>query len=210
MIDESGQHVGIVPIQEALKRAEAAALDLVEVSSAARPYVCRIMDYGNYKYEQAKKQKDARRKQHTIDVKEVKLRPRISENDYEVKIRGARKFLLQNDKVKFVLMFRGRERNHLEFGMKLLQRVIEELKNIAIVESRPQSEGRNMIMVLGPDAAGVKAEKARLERLRKQEEKQAKAGGTPAIEGERHAEGKDIEERSETLLIDEEGEDQEE
>lgn len=168
------------------------------------------MDYGNYKYEQAKKQKDARKKQHTIDVKEVKLRPRISENDYEVKIRGARKFLLQNDKVKFVLMFRGRERNHVEFGMKLLQRVIDELKAIAIVESRPQSEGRNMIMVLGPDAAGVKAEKARLERLRKKEEKESKAGTPPVSEGEKNAESEDLEERSEAFLSDEEGEDQEE
>ena len=163
------------------------------------------MDYGNYKYEQAKKQKDARRKQHTIDVKEVKLRPRISEHDYEVKIRGARKFLLQNDKVKFVLMFRGRERNHTEYGMKLLQRVIEELKLISQVEARPQSEGRNMVMVLGPDAVGVKAERARLEKLRKQEVKEPAAGESPAIEGAENAESEDVEERGEALLSNQEG-----
>lgn len=133
LVDENGQHVGVINTQEAIRRAEAAGLDLVEVSSASRPYVCRIMDYGNYKYEQAKKQKDARRKQHVIDVKEVKLRPRIDEHDYEVKMRNARKFILQNDKVKFVVMFRGRERNHSEFGTKLLSRVIEELQRIVLI-----------------------------------------------------------------------------
>jgi translation initiation factor IF-3 len=204
LIDESGQHVGVVSIQEALRKAEIAGLDLVEVSNASRPYVCRIMDYGNFKYEQAKKQKDARKKQHTIDVKEVKLRPRISEHDYDVKIKAARKFLLQNDKVKFVMMFRGRERNHLEFGNKLLERVVQDLKLIAVVESRPQNEGRNLIMVLGPDAIGVKAEKARLEKLKKLEEKEKEQAleAVPTDKGVSHAQGENFEERSEAVLTD--------
>ena len=151
-------------------------MDLVEVSSSSRPHVCRIMDYGNYKYEQAKKQKQAKRKQHQSEVKEVKLRPRISDHDYDFKLRNARKFLLAGDKVKFVVMFRGRERSHQEFGDQLLDKVVEELKAIANVESKPAREGRNLIMVVGPDAVGVKAEKARLEKERKaQEEAERKA-----------------------------------
>ncbi|MBK7494965.1 MAG: translation initiation factor IF-3 [Candidatus Omnitrophica bacterium] len=205
LVDENGQHVGVINTQEAIRRAKAAGLDLVEVSSASRPYVCRIMDYGNYKYEQAKKQKDARRKQHVIDVKEVKLRPRIDEHDYEVKMRNARKFILQNDKVKFVVMFRGRERNHSEFGTKLLSRVIEELQSIAIVESRPQSEGRNLIMVLAPDPAGVKAEKARLEKLKKLEEKEAASSAASPPKGVHNEQDEDSTERSEAVFADQEG-----
>jgi translation initiation factor IF-3 len=127
------------------------------------------MDYGNYKYEQAKKQREARKKQHTTDVKEIKVRPRIDDHDYDFKMRAARKFLLQNDKVKFIMMFRGRERSHSEFGFKLLDRIVEELKAIANVEARPQAEGRNLIMVLAPDAAGIKNEKTRIEREKKKE-----------------------------------------
>ncbi|MCG3196812.1 MAG: Translation initiation factor IF-3 [bacterium] len=175
MIDETGSHVGIVPIEEALRRSEAAGLDLVEVSSAARPFVCRIMDYGNFKYEQAKKQRESKRKQHVTDVKEVKLRPRIDEHDYAVKMRNARKFLLQNDKVKFVMMFRGRERSHTEYGFKLLDRVVSELGALANVESRPQAEGRFLVMVVAPDPAGIKAEKARIEKEKKLQEQAATA-----------------------------------
>lgn len=136
------------------------------------------MDYGNFKYEQAKKAKDAKRKQHTTEVKEVKLRPRISEHDYGFKLRNAKKFLLQNDKVKFVVMFRGRERSHSEFGFQLLERVVEELSDFSKVDSRPQAEGRNLVMVVAPDAAGIKAEKSRLEKQAKLiEEQEAQAAG---------------------------------
>jgi len=159
---------------EALKRAEEAGLDLVEVSSTTRPYVCRIMDYGNYKYERAKKQREAKKKQHQADVKEIKLRPRISEHDYDFKLRNAKKFLLAGNKVKFVVMFRGRERSHSEFGFDLLNRVIGELGPLGHVESKPQSEGRNLVMVVGPDHLAVKAENARLAR-EKQNEKEAEA-----------------------------------
>ncbi len=148
-------------------------MDLVEVSSASRPFVCRIMDYGNFKYEQAKKQRESKRKQHVTDVKEVKLRPRIDEHDYEVKMRNARKFLLQNDKVKFVMMFRGRERSHTEYGFKLLERVVTELGTLANVESRPQAEGRFLVMVVAPDPMGIKTEKARMEKEKKLQEQGA-------------------------------------
>ena len=175
LIDESGNHVGVVSIQEALRRAEEAGLDLVEVSSASRPYVCRVMDYGNFKYEQAKKQKEAKKKQHTTELKEVKLRPRISGHDYDFKMRNARKFILAGDKVKFVVMFRGRERSHTEFGYELLEKVQEDLKGLVKVDAKPSSEGRNLIMVLAPDPAGVKAEKARLEKERRRLEQEEQA-----------------------------------
>jgi translation initiation factor IF-3 len=164
LIDESGDHVGVVAIGDALRRAEEAGLDLVEVSSNSRPYVCRIMDYGNYKYERAKKQKEAKKKQHQSEVKEIKFRPRISEHDYQFKMRHSKKFILDGDKVKFVVMFRGRERSHTEFGFELLDRVVKDLEEIANVEAKPQSEGRNLIMVVAPDPAGVQTEKARLAR----------------------------------------------
>lgn len=164
MIDENGDHVGVVAIDEALRRAKAAGLDLVEISSSTRPYVCRVMDYGNYKYERAKKQREAKKKQHATDVKEVKLRPRIDDHDYGFKLRNAYKFLMQGHKVRFIVMFRGRERGHIEFGFKLLDRVIEDLKEISIVESRPRAEGRNLTMGVAPNPLGIKAEKARLEK----------------------------------------------
>lgn len=159
----------MVTIDEALRLAEEAGLDLVEVSSASRPFVCRVMDYGNFKYEQAKKQREARRKQHTTDVKEIKLRPRISEHDYDFKMRHAKKFLLAGDKVKFIVMFRGRERSHSEFGFKLLERVVSDFAKISNVENKAVAEGRNLIMVLGPDPAGVKAEKARMDKEKEHE-----------------------------------------
>jgi translation initiation factor IF-3 len=152
-----------------LRRAEEVGLDLVEVSSGSRPFVCRIMDYGNYKYERAKKQKEAKKRQHQTGVKEVKFRPRISEHDYAFKLRNARKFLLAGDKVKFVVMFRGRERSHMEFGFGLLDRVVEELSDLANAESKPQSEGKNLIMVMGPNQAAIKAENTRIAREKEKE-----------------------------------------
>lgn len=175
--------MGVVRTAEALRRAEEAGLDLVEVSSGSRPFVCRIMDYGNYKYERAKKQKEAKKRQHQTGVKEVKFRPRISEHDYAFKMRNARKFLLAGDKVKFVVMFRGRERSHTEFGFELLNRVVEELNELANVESRPQSEGRNLVMVMGPDQAAIKAENARIAREKEKErEREAQPDQEPGHE----------------------------
>ncbi len=153
LIDEDGEQVGIVPTDEARSLAEQRGLDLVEVAPNARPPVCRLMDYGKYKYEQARKAREARKKQHTIQVKEVKLRPKIEEHDLAFKLRHARRFLEEGDKVKFTLMFRGREVTHPELGERVLERVREELKEVGAVETGISSEGRTLTMLLAPRKA---------------------------------------------------------
>ena len=142
--------VGVVPLREALWAAEEVGLDLVEVSPGAEPPVCKVLDYGKYKYEAQKKKNEARKKQKTVDVKEIKLRPNIDEHDYEVKMRNARRFIGDGDKVKVTLRFRGREMAHQELGMNVLVRVREELDEMAKVEQMPKMEGRQMVMVLAP------------------------------------------------------------
>jgi len=142
--------VGIVTIREALIAAEEAGLDLVEVAPNADPPVCKILDYGKYKYEAQKKANEARKKQKVIEVKEIKLRPNIDDNDYEVKMRSARRFIEEGDKVKVTMRFRGREMAHQDLGMNVLIRVRDELDAIAKVEQMPKVEGRQMIMVLAP------------------------------------------------------------
>ena len=142
--------VGVVSLREALDLALAAGLDLVEVSPNADPPVCKILDYGKYKYEIQKKKAEARKKQKVIEVKEIKLRPNIDDNDYEVKMRAMRKFLTEGDKVKVTLRFRGREMAHQDLGMKVLDRVREQLDDMAKVEQIPKMEGRQMIMVVAP------------------------------------------------------------
>ena len=143
---------GVVSVPEALKMAEEAGLDLVEVSPNADPPVCKILDYGKYKYEQQKKAAEARKKQKTVDVKEVKIRPGIEKHDYEVKMRNARRFLEGGDKVKVTMRFRGREMAHQDIGMGVLRKMKEELADVSKPELEPKLEGRQMIMVLGPDA----------------------------------------------------------
>ncbi len=150
LIDDEGNQLGIMPTEEARALADERSLDLVEVAPQARPPVCRLMDYGKFKYEQARKMREARKKQHNITVKEVKLRPKIEEHDLEFKLRHARRFLEEGDKVKFTLMFRGREVTHPELGVRVLERVREELDDIAGVESRIAHEGRTMTMLLAP------------------------------------------------------------
>ena len=150
LIDAEGEMVGVVPIREAMDRALAAGLDLVEVSPNADPPVCKILDYGKYKYEVQKKKAEARKKQKVIEVKEIKLRPNIDDNDYDVKMRAMRKFLTEGDKVKVTLRFRGREMAHQDLGMKVLDRVREQLDDMAKVEQIPKMEGRQMIMVVAP------------------------------------------------------------
>ncbi len=139
-----------MPVEEALAAAEERGLDLVEVAPNARPPVVRIMDYGKYKYEQARKAREARRKQHQIQVKEVKFRPGIDEHDFEFKVRHARRFLEEGNKVKATMMFRGRQMAHPELGREVLARVAEVLEDVGRVESEPLMEGRNMTMVLAP------------------------------------------------------------
>lgn len=150
LVGADGEMIGVVHIRDALRAAEDAALDLVEVSPNADPPVCKILDFGKYKYEAQKKKNEARKKQKVIDVKEIKLRPNIDDNDYQVKMRNARRFIEEGDKVKVTLRFRGREMAHQELGMNVLVRVRDELEEMAKVEQMPKMEGRQMIMVLTP------------------------------------------------------------
>lgn len=150
IIDEEGEQLGIMAIDEARSIADERGLDLVEVAPNARPPVCKIMDYGRYKYEQAKKDKLAKKKQHQVTVKEMKFRPKIDDHDYEYKVAHVREFLEKGDKAKLTIMFRGREMMHQEFGEAILERVKEDLADVSIVEQEPKSEGRNMTMVLAP------------------------------------------------------------
>lgn len=150
LIDQDGEQIGIVATDEARDIAFEAGLDLVEVAPNSRPPVCRIMDYGKYKYEQARKAKEAKKKQHTITVKEIKLRPKIEEHDYGFKMRHARRFLDDGDKVKFTLRFRGREMTHPELGERVLEKIKEDLGDTIVVESDIKREGRTMTMLVGP------------------------------------------------------------
>jgi len=147
--------LGVVNLDEALRAAEDVGLDLVEVSPGAEPPVCKILDYGKYKYELQKKANEARKKQKTVDVKEVKIRPGIEKHDYDVKMRNARRFLEGGDKVKVTMRFRGREMAHQNLGMDVLNRMREELAEISKIELFPRLEGRQMIMVLAPEAKKV-------------------------------------------------------
>jgi translation initiation factor IF-3 len=153
--DESVQ-LGVLPTRDALAKARELGLDLVEVSPTARPPVCRIMDFGKYKYEQSKKAKQSKKRQHQVVVKEIKLRPKIEKHDYEFKKKHAIEFLEHGDKVKVTLMFRGREMAHTDLGRKLLDQLTEELKEFAKVESPARQEGRTMIMYLAPSGTRPK------------------------------------------------------
>lgn len=150
MIDQNGEQMGIVPLAQAKQIAEEAELDLVEISPNAAPPVCRIMNYGKYRFEQSKKQQEAKKKQKQIQVKEVKFRPGTDEGDYQVKLRNLIRFLNDGDKAKVTLRFRGREMAHQDLGLKLLRRVEEELTEYGVVEQRPRLEGRQMVMVVAP------------------------------------------------------------
>lgn len=148
LVDAEGEMQGVVPIREALMRAEEAGLDLVEVSPNADPPVCKILDYGKYKYEAQKKKNEAKKKQKVIEVKEIKMRPNIDDHDYDVKLRAATKFLEEGHKVKVTLRFRGREMAHQDLGMNVLTRVRDQLEPLSKVEQHPKMEGRQMVMVL--------------------------------------------------------------
>ncbi len=150
LIDQEGENVGVVATPDALERAENAGLDLVEISPGADPPVCKILDYGRYKYEDQKKKNEARKKQKVIDVKEIKMRPNIDQHDYDVKLRSINRFIGDGDKVKVTLRFRGREMVHQELGLKVLNRVREQVDEIAKVEQFPKMEGRQMIMIVAP------------------------------------------------------------
>lgn len=150
LIDAEGQNRGETDTEEAIAIAQAAGLDLVEISPNAQPPVCKIMDYGRYKYQQQKKAAEAKKKQKTVEVKEIKMRPNIDVHDYDVKMRNARRFFNTGDKVKFTLRFRGREMAHQNLGMDVLMKVKDETEEYAKVEAHPKMEGRQMMMVLAP------------------------------------------------------------
>ena len=150
VVNADGEMVGVISKEEGIEIAFEAGLDLVEVSPNADPPVCKVLDYGKYKYEVQKKANEARKKQKVIDVKEIKMRPGIDEHDYQVKMRSVRRFLDEGDKVKMTIRFRGREMAHQELGMKVLDRVREDVDELAKVEQFPKSEGRLMTMVIAP------------------------------------------------------------
>lgn len=149
-MDADGEQVGIVRVAEGLRMAEDAGLDLVEIAPTAHPPVCRIMDYGKFRYQEQKKAQEAKAKQKVIQIKEVKFRPVTDENDYQTKMRSLVRFLSNGDKAKVTLRYRGREMAHQQFGMQLLERIRTELADISQVEHQPKLEGRQMIMVLAP------------------------------------------------------------
>lgn len=150
VIGHDGKQIGILPLKEAMKLAEEQGLDLVEVAPQATPPVCRIMNYGKYKYQQSKKIQEAKKHQTVIQVKEVKLRPRTEEHDLQFKLRHAKRFLSEGNKVKVSMLFRGREIAHPEMGKELLERIIAELKDLMVIEQAPRFEGRSMVMLLAP------------------------------------------------------------
>jgi len=158
LIDENGEQVGIIPTADALERARERDLDLVEVSAQSKPPVTRILDYSKYKYEQEQKAKAARKHQHQVNVREIKLRPKIAQHDYETKRGHVERFLKGQNKVKVTIMFRGREQSHPERGRMLLDRLLQDVSDIAVMEQAPLQEGRNMTMLLAP-ARGAGQEK---------------------------------------------------
>jgi len=150
VITPDGEQAGILPIERAMEIAEEQGLDLVEVAPLARPPVCRIMDYGKFKYEEQRQAREARKRQHHVQIKEVKMRPGIEDHDFDFKTRHARRFLEEGNKVKLTMMFRGRQMAHPEFGRQVLDRVSALLQDVSKVEQHPQLEGRSMVMVLAP------------------------------------------------------------
>ncbi|HQU86953.1 MAG TPA: translation initiation factor IF-3 [Denitromonas sp.] len=155
LIDADGEQAGVVSIRAALAMADEVGLDLVEIAPLAEPPVCRIMDVGKFKYQSAKKAHEAKLKQKQVQVKEVKLRPRTDENDYQIKLRNLKRFLENGDKVKVTLRFRGREMAHQEYGMRQLERIKADLVELANVEQMPKMEGRQMVMIIAPSKKTV-------------------------------------------------------
>ena len=187
LIGADGEQLGVVEINDALKRAQEADLDLVEVAPNSKPPVTRLLDYSKYKYEQEQKQKQARKHQQQVNIREIKLRPKIANHDYETKKGHVERFLRHQDKVKVTIMFRGREQAHPERGRALLQRLFEDLGELAVIESQPLQEGRNMSMLLAPGKEAAKedaeAKSAETGEAATEAKKEASAEAeTPAVE----------------------------
>jgi len=182
LVGPNGETVGIVPTDQALKLAQEADLDLVEIAPMGRPPVCKLMDYGKFKYENAQKAREARRNQTNVIIKEMKLRPKIDAHDYETKKGHVVRFLKAGDKVKITIMFRGREQHRPELGFRLLQRLAEDVDELGFVESSPKQDGRNMVMVLGPHRKKAEA------RADHEAQKESRAAERAAAEAEEQAE----------------------
>ena len=182
LVGPNGETVGIVPTDQALKLAQEADLDLVEIAPQGKPPVCKLMDYGKFKYENAQKAREARRNQTNVIIKEMKLRPKIDAHDYETKKGHVVRFLRAGDKVKITIMFRGREQHRPELGFRLLQRLAEDVSDLGFVESSPKQDGRNMIMVLGPHKTTADA------KVDVKAEKDSRAAERAALEAEERAE----------------------
>ena len=176
-----GESLGILPIADALQRALEEKLDLVEVAPNADPPVCRIMDYGKFKYEKAKKLKEAKKKQHISHLKEIKMHPKIEDHDYNFKLDHARKFLIRGDRVKATIVFRGREIAHLDFGKKLLDRMSGDLADLSNIELSCKMEGRNMISMFVADKMKIREMSRKLEQERKRQEMLVKLQSTPPV-----------------------------
>ena len=151
MIDEKGENVGIVSINQALEMADNAGLDLIEISPQATPPVCKILDYGKYKYEMQKRKAEAKKNQKVVEIKELKLRPMIETHDYEVKVKQAKKFLSEGNKVKFTMRYKGREMSANNMGKEILDRLVEDLEGLIKVDQAPKLEGKQMMMIVSPE-----------------------------------------------------------
>jgi translation initiation factor IF-3 len=178
VIGAGGEQLGVLTIEQALAKAQEDGMDLVEVSPLAKPPVCKIMDYGKFKYLEKKKQNEAKKNQVVVLLKEVKFRPRTEEHDYDVKIKKIREFLEDSNKARITVMFRGREMTHRELGQKVLQRIIDDLKDVAVIEAVPRMEGRQLFMILAPNPKMLQAQRSRAEAAAKAAAKVAE--GAPA------------------------------
>jgi translation initiation factor IF-3 len=189
-VGPNGETVGIVPTDQALKLAQEADLDLVEIAPQGKPPVCKLMDYGKFKYENAQKARETRRNQTNVVIKEMKLRPKIDQHDYETKKGHVVRFLRAGDKVKITIMFRGREQHRPELGFRLLQRLAEDVTELGFVESAPKQDGRNMIMVLGPHRKKAEARADHeAEKVSKEAEREAARAEERAERTAAHAAG---------------------
>ncbi len=169
MIGSQGEQLGVLSIEQALAKAQEEGLDLVEVSPMTKPPVCKILDYGKFKYLEKKKQNEAKKKQVVVLLKEVKFRPRTEEHDYETKLKKIREFLGEANKAKITVMFRGREMSHRELGQKVLERIMNDIKDVAVIESVPRMEGRLLFMIVAPNPKLLQAQRSRAEAAAKAE-----------------------------------------
>jgi translation initiation factor IF-3 len=183
LIDDEGTQVGIVAIRDALQLAEERGMDLVEVAPTAVPPVCRLMDYGKFRYEQSKKEREARKNQKQAEVKEVRLKPKTDDHDLEVKSNQARRFLTRGDKVKFTVRFRGREIFHPDIGREMLEQVAEGLGDVSVIEQRPLMEGRSLSLILAPNAKALKEAARQQRRAEQQRAEQQRAAAQAAAAG---------------------------